>query len=411
MNNIQFSIDENEKVETEISNNKKVVQNLQMVAYRMENFKAFIDSGWIELNKTVLFLGSNSAGKTAIHQPLILLKNAYENEKKQIKVSSITELDDSRPQIKDLINKYVKHGSLSIAFKFFDDLLMEYVYKIVISEDDRQSVQVTINNVKYDITRNFFYENVFFAFDPQISLPEKVNEAVLSIMEGLRKFASAFSYMKPIRYIPERIFLFSNKSEIIGIHGEHTYSILFSLLKNGKVTNDNINKWINEFGYDLKWEPISENMGSLVLIDKKTGISTNIFDNGFGIGQSLPVIVKMATSENETILIDSPEAFLQTRMQSRIADYVIDCSNKGNKVILETSSEYLLYRIRRRIAEKKIVVSDISVYFIDSSDMFDTKCIKIPIQDNGKISRINKSFNQFFSQDFEDMNYIMLGGN
>ncbi len=47
-------------------------------AFRLENFMAFEDTGWIELRKINLLLGRNSSGKTAIIRALRLLKQSHE---------------------------------------------------------------------------------------------------------------------------------------------------------------------------------------------------------------------------------------------------------------------------------------------------------------------------------------------
>lgn len=49
-------------------------------AFRLENFMAFEDTGWIELRKINLLLGRNSSGKSAIIRALRLLKQSLLNE-------------------------------------------------------------------------------------------------------------------------------------------------------------------------------------------------------------------------------------------------------------------------------------------------------------------------------------------
>jgi hypothetical protein len=49
-------------------------------AFRLENFMAFEDTGWIELRKINLLLGRNSSGKSAIIRALRLMKQSLLNE-------------------------------------------------------------------------------------------------------------------------------------------------------------------------------------------------------------------------------------------------------------------------------------------------------------------------------------------
>jgi predicted ATPase len=65
-------------------------------------------------------------------------------------------------------------------------------------------------------------------------------------------------------------------------------------------------------------------------------------------------------------------------MQSELADLFIDIANLGIEkdandqnrrcLIIETHSEYLLSRLRRRIAEGKIRHSDVALYFVERGE-------------------------------------------
>lgn len=55
-------------------------------------------------------------------------------------------------------------------------------------------------------------------------------------------------------------------------------------------------------------------------------------------------------------------------MQSALADLFIDIVNNksdNKRLIIETHSEYLLKRLRRRIAEKKIEYTDVAIYLFN----------------------------------------------
>lgn len=81
------------------------------------------------------------------------------------------------------------------------------------------------------------------------------------------------------------------------------------MIEGDRIVNDQINLWIERFGYDLIWKSSGPNKGQLMLVGKESGTETNIMDDGFGIGQSLPVIIKMVSFQEGNMLIDSPEAF------------------------------------------------------------------------------------------------------
>ena len=72
-------------------------------------------------------------------------------------------------------------------------------------------------------------------------------------------------------------------------------------------------------------------------------------------------------------------------------------------MILETGSEYLLMRLRRRIAEKKVSSADLSVYFIRESEHEEAFIEEIRMDDTGEFIEAPEEFLSFFSADFEDL--------
>nr|WP_297707397.1 AAA family ATPase [uncultured Butyrivibrio sp.] len=382
---------------------------MKLVAYRIENFKSFVDSGWIEFNKLLLFYGNNSAGKSAIHQSLLLLRNAYEIEQRQQKVYSIAELDGTKARIEDFINKKHLNEGMNILFKFIDNE-HDFVYGLHFEISNGKEIEKLIlfdKEKEIDLSEYYEPDNVFFVSKRTVLPDDEYKQIIFEIMTELRRFADAFMDINPIRRSPEREFVFHN-TEItdLGRAGENSYAKLYSLIENNELKNKFLSNWISEFGFKLEWRYIAQNQGKFVLIDSKSGIESNLVDNGFGIGQSLPVVVALATAQDKCLLVDSPEAFLQTNMQTKIADYIIG-SASNNMLMVETSSEYLLNRVRRRIAEKKLSNKEVNVIFIHDVEG-ESVCEKLEIDDTGEIQRQSEEFKQFFSSDYEDVMAILL---
>jgi predicted ATPase len=111
-------------------------------------------------------------------------------------------------------------------------------------------------------------------------------------------------------------------------------------------------------------------------------LDLDIIDVGFGISQILPVIVQGFLSLDDSLtMIEQPEIHLHPKMQAELADLFIDIVNgatiqKGGifskkqkespqkYLLIETHSEYLLHRLRRRMSEGKISSQDVAIYFI-----------------------------------------------
>lgn len=76
---------------------------------------------------------------------------------------------------------------------------------------------------------------------------------------------------------------------------------------------------------------------------------------GSGVGQVLPVLLApLLTDPGRTVVLEEPEAHLHPAAQVALADFIVACSNSGRQLIVETHSEHIVNRVRRRIAEGKL---------------------------------------------------------
>ena len=73
---------------------------------------------------------------------------------------------------------------------------------------------------------------------------------------------------------------------------------------------------------------------------------------GIGVSQMLPVLVQCLLAEpGSVLLLEQPELHLHPALQQRLADFFIAMVRSGRQLIVETHSEYMVSRLRRRIAE------------------------------------------------------------
>jgi predicted ATPase len=73
---------------------------------------------------------------------------------------------------------------------------------------------------------------------------------------------------------------------------------------------------------------------------------------GVGVSQILPVLVMGLHSEpGSVLLMEQPELHLHPAMQQKLGDFLLACARSGRQVIVETHSDHLVTRLRRRIAE------------------------------------------------------------
>jgi predicted ATPase len=73
---------------------------------------------------------------------------------------------------------------------------------------------------------------------------------------------------------------------------------------------------------------------------------------GVGVSQVLPIVVMALLAENDaTLIFEQPELHLHPKVQTRLADFFLAMSLLGKQCLIETHSEYLVDRLRSRIAE------------------------------------------------------------
>jgi len=92
---------------------------------------------------------------------------------------------------------------------------------------------------------------------------------------------------------------------------------------------------------------------------------------GTGVSQLLPVLVMcLQAPVGSLLLIEQPELHLNPRVQQRLADFLLQIAQSGRHLLVETHSEYLISRLRRRMAEdpKDSVNDQVGIYFANRID-------------------------------------------
>ena len=73
---------------------------------------------------------------------------------------------------------------------------------------------------------------------------------------------------------------------------------------------------------------------------------------GVGVSQVLPVLAGCLLAEpGDVVLLEQPELHLHPALQMKLADFLLACVDSGRQIIVETHSEHLVNRLRRRVAE------------------------------------------------------------
>ncbi|MDP4202279.1 MAG: AAA family ATPase [Bacteroidota bacterium] len=264
------------------------------------------------------------------------------------------------------------------------------------------------------------YENIFtpsqnifkpISDETQNSLFNKyILEIINRCLDRARQnfISKNINYVSPLRAYPKRYYFLDkakNNSFLDTLDGES----IAQILKDNPNLKKRVNQWFKRFNLYIEIGQLKDIIHQIEV--NQYSLNLDLTDVGFGVSQILPVIIQGFLSiENSLTLIEQPEIHLHPKMQADLADLFIDIAlNKnglGKKYLLiETHSEYLLKRLRRRISEKYIQNTDIGLYYVEHDEHEDCTVIRmIDIQSNGSFEYPK----DFYSGDLADDINIFL---
>lgn len=90
--------------------------------------------------------------------------------------------------------------------------------------------------------------------------------------------------------------------------------------------------------------------------------TVNIADVGFGVSQTLPVLVALLSAEKgQMVFIEQPEIHLHPKAQVAMAGLFVQAALRGVRLIVETHSSLLILALQAAVAEQKIGADKISM--------------------------------------------------
>lgn len=433
---------------------------------RIKNFKCLKDTGYILIKPLTFFVGPNSSGKSSIKQFLSMLKQTV-NSSNLSPLNTKPDLIDLGTY-SDFIFRKNLNNQLSFEFeydiKFESKLAKEFktepVTKVFFEATfycDKKTLQVKLKEYKNSIKN--CYEHVklntksmkyiaevgylderdnkftktkigvrslkkFYDFFPSIpTITKKKREKLISnkkaplltiLPTSLENILKELFFFGPLREFPQRYYITKGETaEDVGLKGEKAVDILW-YSKISKQPNDLMKKlqyWLKELNIarSVKLNTLLKGyMYSLNLKDTKLQTSVNISDVGFGASQVLPMIIECFFARRwSTLFFEQPEIHLHPRAQSILGDLFIRSIQDGPKrIIIETHSEHILSRIRRRIAEDKLKKEDVAIYYFEPTTQ-GSNISEVIINDFGQYEQSPEGFwEEGFDESYEIMKNV-----
>ncbi len=352
-------------------------------SFGCEKYKAFKGKTTVEVRPLTLFFGKNNSGKSALIRLLRLLLRALSTRAARggfpLQVDGLSYGGDFR----DLIYGDFPHGAVSfkIAIEFegqvldlsakvqniqnlWPSLAEPGEYNLVSWLDVREPDAINLN---WDSTHGMIpsYQDqgpILF----RGLLPDKDRWGFINEWrEHVESIEDLITHLGPLRASVQRIYERTVFSPILGFDGA---GALYWLADAPTLLN-RVSTWYEENldGWRLKLDHDGNAFRCLL---SRGRVEVNLADSGQGMQQILPVVVQQMAHQLDDQghfldLVEQPELHLHAAAQAPLGDLFLDAAKTGRgQVIVETHSENLLLRIRRRIAEG-IDPALVALYWVD----------------------------------------------
>jgi predicted ATPase len=219
-----------------------------------------------------------------------------------------------------------------------------------------------------------------------------------------------FAYLGPLRDDPKVVFALPPDVErrSVGVKGEYTAAVLTER-GDDKITmplpptkgngtkfhtkqatlGEAVVIWLRHMGLvdNVSTRELAKIGYELMVEPAGLGKPLDLMNVGVGVSQVLPTLVmSLIAPEGATLVFEQPELHLHPKVQSILGDFLLGISAMGKQCIVETHSEHLINRVRRRIAESEgeEVMRLVRIYFAEKPETM-TKIIPVEPNEYGAI--------------------------
>lgn len=138
----------------------------------------------------------------------------------------------------------------------------------------------------------------------------------------------------------------------------------------------------------------------------------NIVDVGYGVSQVLPILVRILSKHDSTMLLQQPEVHLHPRGQAELASQFISAIKERKQgFIIETHSDYMIDRARIEIRAGRIKCEDVSLIYLEPNGNR-VNVHNISFDEVGNMRNVPSTYRKFFLREsesllgIEDINHV-----
>lgn len=377
----------------------------------VKGFKSIASKQTISFNGLTILSGANSSGKSSFMQPFLILKQTIENHYD----SGLLQLYGENARITDssqVISRVPAHSEKSFTLEIMsDEESCSVTYKHIqdsgiqvdsIKTQKKANAQPNFLKVgtksqaieDYFVDKSSFRKDLFKDFDVSwkariekcfitASLCLDQNETpyfsdLVNPAKKLKSFVTRLIHVPGLRGNPERIYKIASSEKVYpGSFEKYVASLISQWSSTKKLAKKyailkrqleflGLAKYIETKKIDDTSLSIQISRSSV--LNKEDCVS--IADVGFGVSQTLPVLVALLAAESgQYVYIEQPELHLHPKAQFKLADIIVEAIVRGVRVIIETHSAILIRGVQIAVVKTNIDKEKVSLNWFTQNQL------------------------------------------
>ena len=373
----------------------------------IEGYKSIAQKRCIEIGGLTILSGANSSGKSSFMQPILLIKQTLENDfdagsllldGPNVKLTDSSQIISKVPlENRDYFTVSISNDKTetTASYKFWKKRGIHIDSIIHRSDEFKDGIRIHFGLKSSEIesiipNESFKQLKEIFAKEKKLSwkvardrcfLELKIQLGAKSLPFGagfaparnLGLLSKRLIHVPGLRGNPERSYKVAISDSVYpGSFEKYVASIIhkWKLSKREKVKFETLREQLKFLGLASSIETVTINDTSLeILISRYSGSSlkdpdhVNIADVGFGVSQTLPVLVALlAAKKDQVVYIEQPELHLHPRAQFNLAKIIADAVTKHNiNVVIETHSSILIRGVQILVAKRQLDANSVSL--------------------------------------------------
>ena len=215
----------------------------------------------------------------------------------------------------------------------------------------------------------------------------------------------------PLRSKPKRTY--DPVREAASPDGEHIPMLMMRLDRTEAGDWSSLHDDLIEFGRnsgmfsDIKVRSHGRQMSDPFQLQVKvrSGSYANIMDVGYGVSQSLPILVDVRRARRRTFLLQQPEVHLHPRAQASLAELFAESWKRNkNRFLIETHSDYIIDRVRILVRKGRLKTDDVAILYFESKRN-SVVVHNLTLDGDGNLQNVPDGYRDFFLRETD----LLLG--